>query len=204
MRSVVALLAVLVPGALGAACGGDDSDTSTPTTTVAGSATGTEAAASEHNDADVTFAQQMIPHHIQALDMADMAVETSKNENVLDLAEQIEAAQQPEIDEMTGWLHTWGEPVEGDEDGHDMGSMGSGGHATGAMMSDAEMDQLASASGAAFDRMWLDMMIRHHQGAIDMAKAHQAEGRNPEALELGRAIIDAQQAEITEMQGIAV
>lgn len=206
MRKVSALLAVLMLGALSAACGSDDSNTGTATTAPAGSATTSAEEAADHNDADVTFAQEMIPHHTQAVDMAGMAIEKSKNEQVLDLAEQIKAAQQPEIDEMTAWLEAWGEPVEtGSSDGgHDMGSMGStGGDTSGMMMTEAEMSELDAATGAAFDRMWLDMMIRHHQGAIDMAETHQQEGQNPDALALGRAIIDAQRAEITEMQGIA-
>ena len=206
MRKVFALLAVLMLGALTAACGSDDSDTSSATT-VAGSATTTVAAAADHNQADVMFAQEMIPHHEQAIDMADMAIDTTKNEEVLDLAERIKAAQQPEIDEMTGWLTAWGEPAEtgSTTGGHAMGSMGSsGGDATGTMMTDAEMGQLDATSGAAFDQMWLDMMIRHHQGAIEMAKTHQADGKNPDVLTLGQAIIDAQQAEISEMEGITV
>jgi uncharacterized protein (DUF305 family) len=199
MRKVLALFAVLTFGTFAAACGGDDSDTSTAGSTALATSSETE----PHNDADVTFAQGMIPHHAQAVDMADMAIDASLNDQVLDLAERIKAAQQPEIDQLTGWLEAWGEPVETSSGGgHD--EHGSSEDGMGGMMTEEEMTQLGGLRGAAFDRMWLDMMIRHHQGAIDMAKTHQAEGEHPVALELGKVIIDAQQAEITEMQGIAV
>lgn len=196
MSKIVALLAALTLG-LAAACGGDDADGG-----AAASTTASAAAAQEHNDADVAFAQGMIPHHAQAVEMADMALEKSANDQVLDLAERIKGAQQPEIDQMTGWLEAWGEPVEPDagQDMSDMSDMGG----SGDMMSDEEMTGLDGASGAAFDRMWLDMMIRHHEGAIDMAREHQADGQYPEALELGLAIISAQEAEIAEMRTINV
>ena len=149
--------------------------------------------AGDHNDADVTFAQGMIPHHAQALVRADMAITTSSDDQLIDLAERIKATQQPEIDQMTGWLEAWGEPVDTGSRG--MGGMGGDG---AGMMSDDEMGQLRGMSGAGFDRVWLTMMIRHHEGAIEMAEKHQTEGQSTEALAL--AIITAQRAEIEEMR----
>lgn len=195
MRKVLALFAVLTFGVLAAACGSDDSDTDDAgSTTVA--ATG-EAGA--HNDADVTFAQEMIPHHAQALVMADMAIDASSNEQLVALAERVKAAQQPEIDQMTGWLEAWGEPAEADPDGHAMGGP-SADAMGGGMMSDDEMGQMRAMTGTAFDQMWLTMMVRHHEGAIEMAEEHQAEGQNAAALALGHEIITAQRAEIEEMR----
>lgn len=200
MRKLFALLAVLCLGGLAAACGGDDNDGASQTASTAA------AALAPHNEADVAFAQGMIPHHAQAIDMAGMAVEKSKNERVLDIAERIKAAQQPEIDTMTKWLEAWGQPVEAEASNgaHHGGSDATMAGSMGGMMSDTEMAQLESASGAAFDRMWLDMMIRHHQGAIEMAKTEQADGQFPAAVALAGTIIADQQAEISEMQGITV
>lgn len=196
MRKVLALFAVLTLGTLAAACGSDDSDISSA------SSTATSGDAQQHNDADVTFAQGMIPHHAQAVEMADMALDTSEDDELLVLANKIKEAQQPEIDQMTGWLKEWGEPVEaagsGQGGGHSMGSDAMG----ATMMSDEEMDQLHGAKGDAFDQMWLTMMIRHHEGAIKMAEQHQSNGKSAEALALSKEIIRAQQAEIEEMRGM--
>lgn len=141
-----------------------------------------------HNADDVTFAQQMIPHHSQALDMAKLVPSRSTNPKVLDLASRIEKAQDPEIQQMHGWLTTWG-----------AGMPGMSGSMPG-MMTDADLQKLEAAKGAEFDKMWLDMMIKHHQGAIDMAKTELAKGAGAKAL--AQKIIDAQQAEITEMRGL--
>lgn len=196
MRKVFALLAVLSLGGLTVACGGDDGNAS--------QSAATTAAEAAHNDADVTFAQSMIPHHQQAIDMADMAIERSKNKQLLDLAERIKAAQQPEIDTMSSWLDSWGEPIDAESgEDRDMGGTTMT-ESMGGTMSDADMAQLDAASGAAFDRLWLDMMARHHQGAIDMAKTEQGAGQFPDAVALAGRIITDQQAEITEMQGISV
>ncbi len=148
----------------------------------------------QHNSADVEFAQDMIPHHAQAITMADMvlAVEGS---TLTELAEQIKAAQQPEIDEMTGWLNAWGEEVP-DADGH----MGMGGMDMEWMMSQDDVDSLMGMNGSGFDSMWLQMMIEHHEGAIEMAQAHLDDGQHPDALDLAARIISAQQSEIDQMQ----
>lgn len=152
-----------------------------------------------HNDADVSFAQQMIPHHQQAVEMAEMALDPAReaSEPVRDLAGRIGDAQQPEIDTMQGWLEDWDAKAE-DHSDHDMGSMGG----MSGMMSDDQMSALAAATGADFDRMWLEMMIEHHQGAVEMAETEIADGQAAEAKELARDIVDAQKAEITEMQGL--
>ncbi|EOD66863.1 DUF305 domain-containing protein, partial [Amycolatopsis vancoresmycina] len=107
---------------------------------------------------------------------------------VIDLASRIEKAQDPEIRQMQGWLTTWGAGM-----GH--GSMPG-------MMSGADTQKLGQAKGAEFDKMWLGMMIEHHQGAVEMAKTELTKGSNADAKALARKIIDAQQAEITEMQGL--
>lgn len=142
------------------------------------------------NDDDVTFAQDMIPHHEQALEMAQLATDRAENEQVLDLARRIEGAQDPEIEQMRGFLAEWGEdPPEGTTDG--MGMMGGD-----------QMAQLGSAEGAAFDRLFLEQMTEHHTGAIEMARTEIEDGEDEQAIELARTIEEAQAAEVDEMEGL--
>lgn len=166
-------------------------------TTASTPASGQQAA--DHNDHDVQFAQEMIAHHQQALDMAKMVPGKSTNAKVLDLAKRIEGAQAPEIKTMSEWLSKWGaSPTASSMPGMDHGSMGTG----NGMMTAEEMAELGQATSAEFDRMWMEMMIKHHQGAIDMAKTHIEKGNNADSKKLAQEIITAQQAEITEMQGL--
>lgn len=182
------------------ACGGDHSSTgagmnhgATTAASPAASAVGT------FNDADVTFAQAMIPHHQQAVQMAGMAEGRAADAEVEELAGKIQAAQQPEIDTMTGWLTAWGRPAP--EPHMSMGS-GMGHDSMPGMMTDADMAELMDATGAAFDEHFLTMMISHHEGAVEMARTEVAQGSNPEAKALAQKIITDQQAEITTMRTI--
>ena len=192
-----------VVGALGlTACGSDKAVSPAASPAAAAPATQTPAATTAtgaaFNDADVTFAQGMIPHHAQAIEMADIALETKvgASQQVRDLATRIKSGQDPEIQLMTGWLTAWGQPVEANMgSGHDMASMDG-------MMSAAEMDTLGTMTAADFDKMWSEMMIRHHQGAIAMAQTVKAAGSSPDVLALADQVIIAQQAEITEMQAL--
>ena len=165
---------------------------STQTASVAPSASGTPAAG-PHNQADVMFAQMMIPHHQQAIEMSDMILAKDDiNPDVTALAEQIKAAQAPEIAQMAGWLTGWGQtaspsmPMD-----HDMG---------GGMMSQTDMDALDQASGDQAAKLFLQGMITHHEGAIDMAKMLLANGQNTDAKQLAQQIVTSQQAEITTMK----
>lgn len=190
------------------ACGGSNDTTSSPTSSAMpshdmGSMTSTSAtpsvgagtpATGAHNDADVAFATGMIPHHAQAVTMAEMAASKATNAEVKTLAATIKAAQAPEITQMSGWLTGWGQPVPDTTTAMGGMDMGDG------MMTDAEMSQLGKATGSAFDRMWLQMMIKHHQGAVAMATTELKSGSNADAKKLAQAIITSQQAEITQMQ----
>ena len=195
-RNLAALATLATVVTLGlAACGSDadhsDMSASANTTTATNVAAPTSA---DFNDADVEFAQGMIPHHQQAVEMADIALDpaTGASDQVKDLATRIKGAQDPEIQLMTGWLTAWGQPLETDSsDGHDMSTDG--------MMSADEMGALGSAMGMEFDTMWQEMMIRHHEGAIAMAEDEKENGSYPEAIALADGIIAAQQAEIEEM-----
>lgn len=187
-RFVVGLIGLLGLMGLLAGCGGDDAGGGDDSSDTTGAAAG-----AEFNDADVVFAQGMIPHHRQAVEMAELAETRAESPEVLDLAERIKAAQDPEIEQMQGWLEDWGEETPGAMEGMDDGE---------GMMSAGDMTALEDASGAEFDEMFLTMMIEHHEGAIDQAETELADGKATDATELAQAIIDAQEAEIEEMQGL--
>lgn len=146
---------------------------------------------STHNEQDVTFATDMIAHHAQAIDMAKLVPSRSTEPKVLELADNIEEAQGPEIEKMRGWLGEWGAPTAGH---------GGANPSMPGMMTSEEMDELGALTGADFDQMWLGMMIRHHQGAIDMAEVELEKGRSDTAKALAQQIIDGQRAEMTQLQ----
>ncbi|WP_138757738.1 DUF305 domain-containing protein [Modestobacter altitudinis] len=186
--------------------GGSDSDASASSSSSSSNSSSSASESADFNDADVTFAQDMIVHHQGALEMAQLADGRAQDQRVLDLASRIEAAQQPEIDTMTGWLEDWGQPVASDDMGDmdmgdmDMGDMDMGDMDMGGM--DMDMSGLEAASGTEFDRMFLEMMTEHHQGAVDMANTEVADGQNEDAVALARQIISDQTSEIEEMQTI--
>lgn len=156
-----------------------------------------------YDDADVLFATEMIPHHQQAVAMAALAPAHGASRPVQAVASQISAEQIPEIAQLRGMLAEWGqsEPTAAPMGG--MPGMGDGGalaDAAPGMMTADEMTRLEAAGGPAFDRAFLQMMITHHQGALTMAKAELADGRDPDATLMAQNISDAQQASIELMQ----
>ncbi|SEL26599.1 Uncharacterized conserved protein, DUF305 family [Blastococcus sp. DSM 46786] len=198
---LTSLTVALLAGALVlAGCADDDNDAAGHGSMMndTGSSASSSAEQAEFNDADVTFAQGMIPHHRQAIVMAELAEGRAADPRVLDLAARIQAAQDPEIETMSGWLQDW-DADGGHMDGMDDG-MGAMDHGEGGMMSEGDMHALMSATGPQFDRLFLEQMIVHHQGAVEMAAEHSANGRNAEALALAQSIRDNQNAEIAEMQ----
>jgi uncharacterized protein (DUF305 family) len=175
---IVAL--ILSASLVSAACGGNDGP----------------AAGSKFNDQDAAFAQEMIPHHRQAVEMAKLADTRANSRDVKTLARAIEDAQDPEIAKMEGWLEDWNKPVPDES----MSGMNHGSQdPMEGMMSDADRDSLVDASGTEFDTMFLTMMVKHHQGAITMAGSEMANGKNPEALALAKTIRGAQTGEIARM-----
>jgi uncharacterized protein (DUF305 family) len=217
--ATVAVAVALTLSAVLAGCASSTSPTSSApppaTTSSPATASSTVPAAQAHNRADITFATEMIPHHAQAVSMSALAARQASSPRVKDLAAQIEAAQQPEIDQMSGWLRAWDAPVpdteapgtggmsgmaHGDASQNSKPGMSDGSGAMPGMMSQQQMHQLGQANGAAFDTMFLQMMIGHHQGAVTMSQTELADGENPDAKTLAQNIITAQQREITEMQ----
>jgi len=152
---------------------------------------GTGAAAAAPNDADVTFTQNMIPHHQQAIEMAELVDAHTKQPELRSLADRITASQGQEITLMQGWLQTWGKPAT--PEGTDHGAMQMPG-----MMSEADMRQLRLTKDEDFDLAFVDMMAAHHEGAIEMATTELRDGSLPEVKRLAQQIIDAQQAEIDQ------
>jgi len=155
------------------------------------------AAAGAHNDADVSFALHMIPHHTQAIEMSDtLLAKQGIDPRVTKLANEIKAAQGPEIAQMQGWLTQWGTPAMPPMSDHgDMAGM------TG-MMSEQDMTALKDANGLEATKLYLTQMIAHHQGAITMAQAEIKDGQYAPAIALAHSIATTQQQEIDTMKGI--
>lgn len=163
------------------------------TITACGNSTGKTGSSGNNNKQDVTFAQDMIPHHQQAVQMANMATSRASSSQVKQLAADIKAAQGPEITTMTGWLQAWGEKVPS-------GSMSGMGGGMPGMMSTRYMNKLGNATGATFDQMWLLGMTGHHEGAVEMANTEIAKGQNTDAIALAKSIKAAQTREIAKMK----
>ncbi|MFG2352786.1 DUF305 domain-containing protein [Streptomyces sp. NPDC048521] len=174
------------------ACGGDKADHGSHAPShPSASATAT---ATAHNAQDVAFAQGMVPHHQQALEMARLAADRASSARVQDLAARIEKAQGPEIRTMTGWLEAWGEQLP-------MSGMDHSGHAgMSGMMSDGDMAALKKATGKEFDTRFLSLMVEHHQGAVEMAGTERDKGAYGPAKRMAGDIVTAQNAEIKEMK----
>lgn len=150
-------------------------------------------AEAQFNDADVTFAQMMIPHHEQAVEMSDMILaKDGIDDQVANLATQIKDAQGPEITQLNEWLDAWGEDS-------DMGGMD---HGMGGMMSDEDMKALEDASGAEAATLFLEQMIMHHEGAIEMAETEVNDGANPDAIDMAETIVSTQSDEISVMENL--
>ncbi|CAJ1505483.1 DUF305 domain-containing protein [[Mycobacterium] burgundiense] len=175
-------------------CGNSDSNdaNSTPTAQTAQTAVDT-ATQDSHNQADVDFAQGMIPHHEQAVEMSDILLaKPDIDPRVAQLAEEIKAAQAPEIEQLQGWLTQWGAPAASD---HGMEGM----HG---MMSEQDIAELRDAQGTEASRLFLTQMIEHHDGAVIMAQTEIDSGQFSDAVAMARDIISTQQQEIDHMREI--
>jgi uncharacterized protein (DUF305 family) len=183
LATLRALLSAVSAAVLLAACGPADS----------AGGSGTEPSAADA--ADTAFAQQMIVHHDGAIAMAELADGRTDRPEVLELADAIIQTQSAETAELDGMLARMGAgraPIGHGEHGMDHDDMG--------MATEAQLTRLEDARGPEFDRLFLEAMITHHQGAIGMARTVLAEGRDPELAEVADAVISAQQAEIEQMR----
>lgn len=202
IRIATMLSAVAVGASLIGACTtGASTETAASSTTATGaadhaghsmgsSAPSSSAVTAQFNDADVDFATMMYPHHAQAVEMAKLVEGKGARPEVVELAAEVQGAQQPEMDAFTRLLAQWGKPAPS-------ATME---HAMDGMMTPAQMERLGTLRGAEFDREWLTMMIAHHKGAIAMADTELAKGVNPENRKLAEQIKSGQQAEIARME----
>ncbi|MFD5422703.1 DUF305 domain-containing protein [Streptomyces sp. NPDC127069] len=207
VRRTTALAAAVTAALVLAACGGKSDgasghggghDASAPASASA-APSGTARGAAANNAADTAFAKGMVPHHRQALEMASLAATRAESPEVKSLADEIRKAQDPEIKTLSGWLASWGEQVPAAEGGGHSGHSMSGGSG---MMTGEEMDQLTKASGKEFDTAFLRLMVKHHEGAVAMARTEQTDGQYQPAKDMAAAIIASQSAEITRMNGL--
>jgi uncharacterized protein (DUF305 family) len=173
--------------------------------------TSTQVSETDHNDADVAFATDMIQHHAQALSMVDLTVGRTLDPEVQQLADDIREAQGPEIETMSDWLQEWDEEIpatmrDHSNAGHDMEGMGDSMEGLDSdmpgMMSGDDFDELENAPDSEFQTRWLEMMIAHHEGAVEMARDHQENGQYKPAVDLAGDVVDTQTAEIEKMKAL--
>lgn len=192
-RARVPALALAVALSL-AACGGDD-EGGHDMAGMSGEASGAPsdpASDPAFNAADVMFAQMMLPHHEQAIEMSDAVLgKDGIDPRVADLAEQIKVAQGPEIETLTGWLADWG--AEPAAPGH--GSMDG-------MLSPDDLGALDDAQGVEAERLFLEQMVEHHEGAVEMAQAEVEDGQDADAVAMARSVVETQSDEIHQMRDL--
>jgi uncharacterized protein (DUF305 family) len=191
LARVIGTVGALVVSVAVASCGGAAAPTAAAPAPAAPAA-----AEQQFNDADVQFAQSMIPHHQQAVQMAELAADRADNAEVTALAEQIRGAQDPEVATLTGFLRSWNAEVpDAAMTGMEHGAGGMAG-----MMTPEQLTELSEASGAEFDRMFLEMMIAHHESAVADAQREQGAGLNAAAKALAGQIATVQAEELGRMQ----
>jgi uncharacterized protein (DUF305 family) len=165
----------------------------------------------DHVQADADFMTGMIGHHAQAVAMSEMARANGASEEVLAIAQQIEAAQEREIEQMTAWLRARGlDEAAANHDGHTQHGLHAeqAAHAHGdmpGMLSSAQLERLEGAQGETFDRLFLQYMIEHHEGALVMVedlRAAEGGGREAEIAALASAIEASQAVEIEQMEAM--
>lgn len=150
------------------------------------------------NDADVMFAQMMIPHHEQAVEMSDAVLaKPGLDPRVAKIAEQIKAAQAPEIETLKGWLNSWGQPTT-----MSGGMSGMDGMSMDGMASAEDLEKLRGAEPAEAAELFLTQMIAHHEGAVAMAQTEKTDGKNADAVAMAGSIVDSQTKEIDEMKSL--
>jgi len=145
------------------------------------------------------FSVRMVPHHLQAVEMADLVPSRSTNPDVVALGQRIKEAQSGEVEQMTRWLGAWGaDPALGHDELEDQASH----EGADGMVAPADLRELGALRGPAFDRRWLQLMVRHHEGAVAMAQEVLRTGRDAATHDLARRVIASQQVQIEQMRAM--
>ncbi len=181
-------------------CGGDLVTTG-PTTGAAGKLSSSAPAASAapsspatpHNAADIAFASRMIPHDVQALAATKMVDTKATKAELKSIASAMNKTELPEIESLSQWLTSWGQPVP-------TGMIATGQGALG--ITEDDLSRLSKTQGAAFDTLWLNTMITHQQNAVTLAKAEVAQGQSPEAKALAQKIVTDRQARVATLKSL--
>ncbi|MCW2748456.1 MAG: lipoprotein [Nocardioidaceae bacterium] len=176
VNAAIALVAAIVL----TACGSSDQPSASPA----------------HNAVDVSFAQQMIAHHRNALAMVELTSGRDLSPGVTSLAADIRSDQTPEIVTLSALLTSWGADVPSSAAGMDDmdDSMG--------MAGPADLAALTTASKDEFEALWIATMSQHHEGAVSMSEEELADGRSAAAKKLAHSIIQSQEAQISQMDGL--
>ena len=146
-----------------------------------------------YSDEDVEFVTAMVPHHAQALEMAELAPDRAQDRRVKIMADRIAAGQGPEIAGMQAWLADHGLPEAATDADH--------GHDMQGMVTGEQMTQLLAADGEQFDRLFLTRMIAHHEGALEMAN-RLGQGTHPLVMDMAKDVAATQSVEIARMQEV--
>ena len=155
-----------------------------------------------YNNADVTFAQGLVPHQHGTLALVQLAPGRAGDPRVVQLATRVEAAQQSQVDAMIQWLQEWGEPLPEEAELGDHGPVDLSDERAMGGVSDQELAAASATTGAQFDRQFLTLMLEQHRTAVDMAQAEMAAGSYPEAVALAREMEQTQTVEIDEMESL--
>ena len=156
--------------------------------------------AKDHNNADIRFVRAMITHHLQAIHMADLALQRADDAWIVTQARALKLSRPSEVQRLTTWLDVWSEAAPGLLErlpgvlhpGHGVGAS--------AMIADADLHEVQASEGRLFDLLWLQMMIKHHKRAADAAKTEQADGSSPEATRLARQLEFSEEKIASQMQ----
>lgn len=156
----------------------------------------TPSTTAEFTDADSRFAQLMVARHEQALELTALVPDRTDSPELLTLAEEIAAAQEPEIEQLRDQLQQWDLPADSAPEGR-IGDLD-----TADLLSAEELEALAGATEAEFDRLWLEAMTAHHAGTVTLAQTEVADGAHEPTRRLAELIVSARQAEMARMQAM--
>jgi uncharacterized protein (DUF305 family) len=193
LRCVPVIIATAVGAAVLSGCGGQSTDAATPAGGMAGMSTSSSAETAASNEADVSFAQMMISDHQMMDTMGKLAEKKAVSDDLKTLAPQLREGQAETVSTLQGMLADWGKPASADMAGMEMPGV----------MTDADMSMLKSMKGMDFDMMFAQMMVKHHEASIKMARDEQANGASTEAKAMAAEMLTQQQARLDDLLKIA-